>query len=128
VPKSGLTQDELALAPREPTADWAGVRQRCYERITPRRTLKAKLVANQQEFVISIVDMSLGGAFAMGAVNVPPGTRAEFILKAGSAEVKAVVLIRGMRKGGVNFEVVDIDFDERSKLRRMFIDIQKEPG
>jgi hypothetical protein len=128
VPESGLTADELALAPREPTPDWAGVRQRCYERITPRRTLKAKLFANQQEFVVTIVDMSLGGAFAMGAVSVPPGTRAEFILKAGTAEVKAVVLIRGMRKGGVNFEIVDIGFEERSRLRHMLIDIQKEPG
>jgi hypothetical protein len=128
VPESGLTADELALAPREPTPDWAGVRQRCYERITPRRTLKAKLLANQQEFVVTIVDMSLGGAFAMGAVSVPPGTRAEFILKAGTAEVKAVVLIRGMRKGGVNFEIVDITFEERSKFRRLLIDIQKEPG
>ncbi len=126
VPESGLTQDELALAPREPTPDWAGVRQRCYERITPRRALKAKLLANQQEFVVTIVDMSLGGAFAMGSVNVPPGTRAEFLLKAGTAEIKAVVLIRGTRKGGVNFEIVDIGFEERSRLRRMLIDIQKE--
>ena len=128
VPESGLSADELALVPREPTADWAGVRQRCYERITPRRALKAKLVANQKEFVVSIVDMSLGGAFAMGTVNVPPGTRAEFIVKAGTAEVKAVVLIRGMRKGGVNFEIVDITFEERSKYRRLLIDIQKESG
>jgi hypothetical protein len=128
VAQSGLTADELALAPREPTPDWAGVRQRCYERITPRRTLKARLLANQKEFVVTIVDLSLGGAFAMGAVSVPPGTRAEFILKAGAAEVKAVVLIRGMRKGGVNFEIVDITFEERSKFRRLLIDMQKEPG
>jgi hypothetical protein len=128
LPESGLTADELALIPREPTPDWAGVRQRCYERITPRRTLKAKLLANQQEFVVTIVDMSLGGAFAMGAVSVPPGTRAELILKAAAAEVRAVVLIRGMRKGGVNFEIVDITFEERSKFRRLLIEIQKEPG
>lgn len=125
---SGLTKEELSLSPREPTADWAGVRQRCYERIKPRRTLRARLVTSQREFVVTIVDMSLGGAFAMCEDSVTPGTRAEFVVKSGSTEIRAVVLIRGMRKSRVNFEIVDIDFEERSKLRRMLIDIQKEPG
>lgn len=128
LPGSGLSKDELALGPREATPDWSGVRQRCYERIRPPRTLKVELSAQNQKFVVTIVDMSLGGAFAMGEVLVPPGTRAELTLKSGALTVKAVVLIRATRKGGVNFEIVDIDFEERSKLRRLLIEIQKEPG
>ncbi len=128
VPESGLAQDELSLGPREAAPDWAGVRQRCYERITPRRLLKVQLTAQDRESAVTIVDMSLGGAFAMGEVHVPPGSRAELTVKSGNTTVQATVLIRGMRKGGVNFEIVDIDFEERSKLRRLLIDIQKEPG
>ncbi len=125
-PDSGLSPDELALVPREPTADWAGVRQRCYERIRPSRTLKAELSAQNRKFVVTIVDMSLGGAYAMGEMHVPPGTRAELTLKSGTIAVEAVVLLRGARKGGVNFEIVDIDFEERHKLRRLLIDMKKE--
>jgi hypothetical protein len=125
-PDSGLAQDEIALAPREATADWTGVRQRCYERIRPQRAVKAEIVVGKQKFELSVVDLSLGGAFAMGEIHLPAGTCAELTLKAGTAEATATVLLRGARKGGVNFEIVDISFEERSKLRRMLIDLQKE--
>ncbi len=128
LPGSGLSKEELALGPREATPDWAGVRQRCYDRIRPPRTLKVELSAQNQKFLVTIVDMSLGGAFAMGEMSVPPGTRAEFTLKSGALTVKAVVLTRGTRKGGVNFEIVDIDFEERSKLRQLLLDLQKGSG
>jgi len=129
-PDSGLTPEELALAPEEATSEWAGIRrQRCYERIAPRRMLKASLTVERQEFEVTIVDISLGGAFAMGAVHLPVGTRAELRVKSGPTTVHALtVLLRGARKGGVNFEIVDIDLEERSKLRRMLVDIQKQPG
>ncbi|MCL4524263.1 MAG: PilZ domain-containing protein [Acidobacteria bacterium] len=84
------------------------------------------MATTNQKFSVTIVDMSLGGAYAMCAAHIPVGTRADLTLKSGAVSVEAVVLIRGLRKGGINFEIVDMAFEERSKLRRLLLDIQKE--
>jgi hypothetical protein len=125
-PGSGLTEAELALAPLESTGPTPGVRQRGYARIPVRHRVAMELSASGTESTILLRDASLGGFIGTGDLRLPAGSRADVQIPFGSTPIKAVVLVRGARKGGISFEIVDIDFENRSSLRRFLIELQKQ--
>jgi hypothetical protein len=125
LPESGIPPAELALAPLEPTAQTPGVRQRCYARVPLRRLMSAHFAAGTQEFTLTLKDLSLGGALATGEARLPTGTRAVMTIGSGSTAIQATTLVRGTRKNGISFEIVDIDFEARSRLRKLLLEIQR---
>jgi hypothetical protein len=126
LPASGISPAELALAPQLPSPDLPGVRQRCYQRIVLRKELMARVQAGREGLDIRLRDLSLGGGMGAAESKLPPGTRAELTLGSQANPIKAQVLLRGSRKGQVSFEIVDIGFEERGRLRKLLLDLQKQ--
>ena len=57
--------------------------------------------------------------FASRVLRLEPRTEAALDLQLGMRHVHTQVLLRRARQGEISFEIVDIDLDERSKLRRI---------
>ena len=125
LPQSGLSEAELALEPLDSAGRTPGVRQRGYPRVQVRQRIAFNLTAAGKESPLLLKDASLGGFLAAGEVRLPAGTRAEIEMGSGGAAIHAVVLVRGVRKNGISLEIVDIEFEERSKLRKLLLEMQK---
>jgi hypothetical protein len=125
LPQSGFSEAELALEPLDSAGRTPGVRQRGYPRVQVRQRITFKLTAAGKEAPLLLKDASLGGFLAAGDVRLPAGTRAEIEMGSGSAAIHAVVLVRGVRKNGISLEIADIEFEERSNLRRLLLEMQK---
>jgi hypothetical protein len=128
LPASGLLQSEVALGLLKAAENAPGVRQRGYARFPVRTTIQALMKIGKSQYRLLLKDLSLGGGLATGEANLPSGTRAEITLGSGSAAVRAMVLLRGVRRNGVSFEFVDISLEDRSKLRKLLLDLQKQPA
>jgi hypothetical protein len=123
--QSDLSAEELGLAPLEAAGSTPGVRQRSYARFPVRQTLVVEMKVAKETFRLVLKDLSLGGGLAAGEIRLPAGSKADMTIGSGAAAIHATVLLRGVRKGGVSFEIVDITLEERSKLRKLLLELQK---
>ncbi len=118
-----LSPAELALQPFDPMDDAPGVRQRTYQRIKLPKEIEALVITSRDEYSIEIGEMSLGGGYGQGAGTkaLPPGSEARLEMQTGWRGLRAQVLVRDARSAKFCFEIVDIDLEDRLKLRRMLI-------
>ena len=118
-----LPDAELALLPFDPMTDAPGVRQRAYQRVTLPKTIEAKVTTPRAEYKIDIREMSLGGGFGQSEAQqaLPPGSEAQVTMEAGWRGLKAQVLVRDGRSNKFAYEIVDIDLEDRLKLRRLLV-------
>ncbi|HXX20167.1 MAG TPA: hypothetical protein VEJ46_12260, partial [Candidatus Acidoferrum sp.] len=101
-----------------------GVRQRSYQRIKLVKPLEAKIATSQGEHRIEMREMSLGGGWGEGdkQLALPPGSEADVELQTGWRGLKSHVLVRDTRATKFAYEIVEIDLEERAKLRRLLAD------
>jgi hypothetical protein len=119
-----IPREDLQVAPIDPTPDSPGVRQRSYQRIRLSRPLEAKIATSQGEHRIEMREMSLGGGWGEGdkQLALPPGSEADVELQTGWRGLKSHVLVRDTRATKFAYEIVEIDLEERAKLRRLLVD------
>lgn len=119
LPKSGLTPAELAQAPAEPVPTSPWVRQRRYVRVPLSRTLPGVVSTMRGDCHLETKQLSLGGGLAASQQPLPPGTEARVRLTSGLRHLNAQVVVRDVRSRDVGFEIVDIELDDRIKLRHL---------
>jgi HEAT repeat protein len=117
--QSDLAATDLALPPLDRTPQTPGVRQRCYERIKLSQPLAAKVSTAEEDHPLAIHALSLGGGLASGEHQIPAGTTARIRIQSGLRSIAATVLLRDFRLGQAAFEIVDIELEERTKLRNL---------
>jgi hypothetical protein len=120
LPHSGLEAAGLALAPLEaaPDNDWA--RQRRYARVALPQTLTAVATTIRGDCQLNTRLLSLGGGLATCDAPIPAGTSARIKLAANwLSSVNAEVLVRDAERQQVGFEIVSMDLEDRSRLRRL---------
>jgi hypothetical protein len=119
-----LSREDLQVAPIDPTPDSPGVRQRSYQRIKLVKPLGAKVATSQGEHLIEMREMSLGGGWGEGErqLALPPGSEADVDFQTGWRGLKAHVLVRDTRATKFAYEIVEIDLEERAKLRKLLSD------
>ena len=119
-----IPREDLQVAPIDPTPDSPGVRQRSYQRIKLVKPLEAKIATSQGEHRIEMREMSLGGGWGEGdkQLALPPGSEADVELQTGWRGLKSHVLVRDTRATKFAYEIVEIDLEERAKLRRLLVD------
>ncbi|HXZ19258.1 MAG TPA: HEAT repeat domain-containing protein, partial [Candidatus Acidoferrales bacterium] len=119
-----IPREDLQVAPIDPTPDSPGVRQRSYQRIKLVKPLEAKIATSQGEHRIEMREMSLGGGWGEGdkQLALPPGSEADVELQTGWRGLKSHVLVRDTRATKFAYEIVEIDLEERAKLRRLLAD------
>lgn len=122
--RSGLSPDQLNLAPLDPSPDTPWARQRRYSRIALLRAVDAVAETSRGECRLSTALLSLGGGMAHAQFPLPAGTQVAVKLRTGMRRVEAQALVRDTIREQVGFEIVEMGLEERSKLRRLIAGLQ----
>jgi hypothetical protein len=122
LPKSGLTKSDLTLAPLEMAVNCKFVRQRRHTRVRLQKPLIAFSVNLTQNCRMDIRTASLAGGIAIIDRHLPPGTQVQLKMNFGLRNLQATALLRDYRGQGMSFEIVDMNLEERGKLRRLLAD------
>jgi hypothetical protein len=122
LPKSGLTKADLTLAPLEMAVNCKFVRQRRHTRVRLQKPVIAFSVNLSQNCRMEIRTASLAGGVATIDRHLPPGTPVQLKMNLGLRNLQATALLRDYRGQGMSFEIVDMNLEERSKLRRLLAD------
>ena len=116
-----LSEADMALLTIDPMTDAPGVRQRAYRRVVLPKTIEAKVVTPRADYTIEIRELSIGGGFGQSEAQraLPPGSEAQIVMDTGWRRMKAHVLVRDARSNKFAYEIVDIELEDRLKLRRL---------
>jgi hypothetical protein len=118
LPRCGLSDEELKLAALDPDPNTPWLRQRRYERLSLPRPLKGTVHMGQCEHPISIQRLSLGGGMAQAKCHIKPGNTVPMEFKSGVQSIHTRVLVREAGPQELTFELVQIDNEDRGRLRR----------
>jgi hypothetical protein len=119
LPKSGLSAEDLGLAPLDAMPDTAWIRQRRYARIKLPKAMSAVAETAHGEYQMTAQLLSLGGGLAVGESRMTQGVQASLRIHAGIRQLKARVLMRKAGPQHVGFEFVEMDLEERARLRKL---------
>jgi hypothetical protein len=125
LPKSGLSAEDLGLAPLDPTPDAAWLRQRRYARVKLPRTMNAVAETSHGEYKMTAQLLSLGGGLAVAESRMTQGVQASLKMQAGLRPLKARVLMRKAGSQHMGFEFVEMDLEERARLRKLLAGLGK---
>jgi hypothetical protein len=120
---SGLERKELTFEPTDPEPGSSVVRQRRYARLKLSRAVTAMTTHVRENFKIVIPELNLGGGLGTSDRHLAPGTLLSLKFAGGVRSVKAQALVRGARPQAMAFEFVDIDLDNRQRLRKMLMEL-----
>jgi hypothetical protein len=122
LPKSGLDKGDLTLAPLEIIANCKFVRQRRHTRVRLTKPVAAVSTNLKEACRLEIKTASLTGGVATISRHLAPGTQVQLKLQLGLRNLQATALMRDYRAQDMAFEIVDMNLDERSRLRRLLAD------
>lgn len=126
LPKSGLSVAELAIQPLDVDAGSNCIRQRRYPRMRLDHSLSGETMNLKENCEIQIPEMNLGGGVTLSEQSLHPGTIVALRLNpANQKPVKAQAIVRDANTQARAFEVVDMDLEDRAKLRRLLVQIGK---
>ncbi|HEY3876012.1 MAG TPA: hypothetical protein VGM92_11080, partial [Candidatus Kapabacteria bacterium] len=129
VPRSGLNPAEFAIEILDIDPNSSAIRQRRYPRLRLEHPMWATTTNLRENCRIEIPEMTLGGGVAVCEQSLYPGSVVELKLNPAQKSVKAQTIVRDANTQARAFEVVDIDLEERAKLRKLLVQLgnaQKE--
>src|SRR5271154_4358859 len=120
---SGLERKDLSLEPLDPEVASSVIRHRRYARLKLSRNMIATTMNLRENFRLSIPELNLGGGIGSGERHLAPGSLLTLKLSQGVRAIKAQAIVRGARPQAMAFEFVDMDLDDRARLRRMLLEL-----
>ena len=123
VAASGLDRKELALEPSDPEPNASVIRQRRYARVKLSRNLIGVTTNLRENFRITIPEMNLGGGIGSGERHLAPGSLLSLKFSHGVRSIKAQAIVRGARPQAMAFEFVDMELEERYRLRKLLLEL-----
>ncbi len=127
--RSGLNIAELSIEPLDADPNSSAIRQRRYPRLRLEHSMSAVTTNLKENHRLDIPEMTLGGGVAICEQSLHPGSVVAMKMNAGQKQIKAQTIVRDANTQARAFEVVDMDLEERAKLRRLLVqlgDIQKQ--
>jgi hypothetical protein len=122
LPRSGLSDAELALVPLDPEPDPLWQRQRRYLRVDLPSPLSGTVRIAQKSYRLLIDQLSLGSGLARAQCHIKPGYMASLEIQSGLHRIRADVLVREARRPQeLTFEVTRIGLDDLNRLRRSLL-------
>ena len=122
LPKSGLEKQDLTLAPLEVVTNSKFVRQRRHTRVRLHKPVTAFSMNLKDNCRMEIKTASLAGGVATIDRHMAPGTQVQLKFQFGLRNLQATALLRDYRSQDMAFEIIDMNLDERGKLRRLLAD------
>ncbi|HUC42135.1 MAG TPA: hypothetical protein VL913_00175 [Candidatus Micrarchaeaceae archaeon] len=123
IPRSGLSVAELALEILDPDPNSSAIRQRRYPRLKLERPVPAMTTTLKENCRLEIPEMTLGGGVAVCETSLHPGTVLGMRLNPSTKSVKAQAIVRDANTQARAFEVVEMDLEERAKLRKLLVQL-----
>jgi hypothetical protein len=120
---SGLDRKELVLEPVDPEPGATAIRQRRYARLKLSRHAPAVTTNLRENLRINIAELNLGGGIGASDRHLAPGSLLTLKISHGVRSIRAQAIVRGARPQAMAFEFAEMDLDERSKLRKMLLDL-----
>lgn len=122
LPKSGISPLDLEIAPLDPEPANTWVRQRRYPRVLPGTALTAMAMTQRGRCPLQIKTLSLGGGLGTRESRGQLGMEAVLDLQLGLRHLRSQVWLRELDARHVGFEIVDIDLEDRAKLRKLLLE------
>ena len=119
----GFEKRDLALEPTDPDANSSVIRQRRYARLKLGRNLVLTTTNLRENFKLTVPELNLGGGIGSGERHLAPGTLVALKLTQGVRTIKAQALVRGARPQAMAFEFVEMDLEDRARLRKILLDL-----
>jgi hypothetical protein len=119
LPKSGIERHELALAPIDIPQMTKFVRNRRHVRVRLPKSVRAVSTNLEEGCTLEIKTASLNGGVATINRHLAPGTQVNLKLSMGLRHLQATALMRDYRAQDMAFEIVDMNLEDRGKLRRI---------
>ena len=123
VAATGIGRKELTLEPADPEANGSVIRQRRYARLKLTRNLVAVTSNLRENFRLSVPELNLGGGIGAGERHLAPGSLLSLRFSHGVRHIKAQALVRGARPQAMAFEFVDMELEERYRLRKLLLEL-----
>jgi hypothetical protein len=123
VAATGIDRKDLTLEPADPEPNSSVIRQRRYARLKLSRNLIGMTTNLRENFRLSIPELNLGGGIGAGERHLAPGSLLNLKLSHGVRTIKAQAIVRGARPQAMAFEFVEMDLEERARLRKLLMEI-----
>jgi hypothetical protein len=123
VPRSGLSIAEFSIVPLDADPESSAIRQRRYPRLRLEHSLLATTTNLKENCNMDIPEMTLGGGVAICEQSLYPGSIVGIRLNPTQKSVKAQTIVRDANTQARAFEVVDMELEERSKLRKLLVQL-----
>jgi hypothetical protein len=123
IPRSGLSIAEFSIEPLDADPESSAIRQRRYPRLRLERSLPATTTNLKENCHLDIPEMTLGGGVAICEQSLHPGSIVAMRLNPTQKSVRAQTIVRDANTQARAFEVVDMDLEERSKLRKLLVQL-----
>ena len=119
----GFDRKDLVLEPTDPDPNVSVIRQRRYARLKLGRNLIATTLNMRENFRLSIPELNLGGGVGSGERHLAPGSLLTFKIAHGVRNIKGQAIVRGARPQAMAFEFVEMDLEDRSRLRKLLMEL-----
>ncbi|HXW61195.1 MAG TPA: hypothetical protein VEJ45_01245 [Candidatus Acidoferrales bacterium] len=123
VPRSGLNIAEFSIELLDSDPNSSALRQRRYPRLRLEHPVPAMTINLKDNCHVDIAEMGLGGGVAVCEQRLYPGNVVELRLNAAQKTIKAHTIVRDANTQARAFEVVEIDIEERAKLRKLLVQL-----
>jgi hypothetical protein len=120
---AGFDKKDLVLEPIDPETNSSVIRQRRYARLKLSRNLTLTTTNLRENFRLTVPELNLGGGIGAGERHLAPGTLITLKLTQGVRTIKAQAIVRGARPQAMAFEFVDMDLEDRARLRKVLLDL-----
>src|SRR5246500_4277070 len=120
---AGVDKKDLVLEPIDPETSSSVIRQRRYARLKLSRNLTLTTTNLRENFRLSVPELNLGGGIGAGERHLAPGTLVTLKLTQGVRTIKAQAIVRGARPQAMAFEFVDMDLEDRARLRKVLLEL-----
>jgi hypothetical protein len=123
VPRSGLSVAEFSIEPLDADSESSAIRQRRYPRMRLERSVQAMTTNLKENCRVEIPELTLGGGVAVCEQSLHPGSVVTLKLTSSQKTVKAQAIVRDANTQARAFEVVEMELEERSKLRKILVQL-----
>ena len=120
---AGFDKKDLVLEPIDPETSSSVIRQRRYARLKLSRNLILATTNLRENFKLSVPELNLGGGIGAGERHLAPGTLITLKLSHGVRTIKAQAIVRGARPQAMAFEFVEMDLEDRARLRKVLLEL-----
>ena len=120
---SGLERKELVLEPTDPEPNVSVTRQRRYARLKLTKHVPAVTTNLRENMRLAVAELNMGGGIGASDRHLAPGSLLTLKFSHGVRSIRAQAIVRGARPQAMAFEFVDMELDERSRLRKLLLEL-----